>query len=578
MIALQLVLLLYSVSLCGGFLHSNSALMKARNSYSFITTPARSSSSSTFIASTSTNKNPDVIVIGSGMGGLCAANILRHVHKKTVLVLESHYLPGGCAHTFPIKGYEFESGPTILLGCSKPPLNPLRQVLDICGLNVDWISYSSWGVLGDGDEQWDLELGRDASNRPKFDSIIEERSHSPSLAKTEFAQLLEKTLPLIVPATEIPAMALRADSKVLFTLLAKHTKSLFKLLQLPDAGTGPFDPYMNGPIHTVTDPWLRSWLDGLAFSLSGLEAARTPASAMSYVLWDLHRDNGSLDYPKGGMKSLVNALVSGLGDDEIRLKSTVASIDIVGNRACGVTLKNGEKLESNEGVICNAPLWCLRDLLKPAESDSGNGGVKTLLDEIRSVNMTRSYLHLHVGLDAEGIDQSKLKPHYTVWEKGMVGDSEHVCSELNMIAVSNVCNFDDSLEVPEGKIMMHAYACGNEEYGIWEDLSKEEYEALKKERAETLWSAIEKVVPDARERCEVEMIGSPLTHERFLRRPRGTYGAEVESLFQDGSTPIDGLVLCGDGIFPGIGLPSVALSGVSAANSFVGVWKQLQNY
>ena len=52
--------------------------------------------------------NPDVIVIGSGIGGLCAANILKHVHKKSVLVLESHYLPGGCAHSFPIKGYDFE--------------------------------------------------------------------------------------------------------------------------------------------------------------------------------------------------------------------------------------------------------------------------------------------------------------------------------------------------------------------------------------------------------------------------------------------------------------------------------------
>ena len=74
------------------------------------------------------------------------------------------------------------------------------------------------------------------------------------------------------------------------------------------------------------------------------------------------------------------------------------------------------------------------------------------------------------------------------------------------------------------------------------------------------------------------MIGSPLTHERFLRRERGTYGAAVESLLADGSTPIGGLVLCGDSVFPGIGVPAVALSGTAVANSFVGLKKHLSSY
>ena len=38
---------------------------------------------------------------------------------------------------------------------------------------------------------------------------------------------------------------------------------------------------------------------------------------------------------------------------------------------------------------------------------------------------------------------------------------------------------------------------------------------------------------------------------------------------KDGSTPIRNLVLAGDGIFPGIGVPAVAINGASAANSLV---------
>jgi hypothetical protein len=42
-----------------------------------------------------------------------------------------------------------------------------------------------------------------------------------------------------------------------------------------------------------------SWLNALAFSLSGLPAELTGAAAMAYTLYDLHRDGASLDYPQG---------------------------------------------------------------------------------------------------------------------------------------------------------------------------------------------------------------------------------------------------------------------------------------
>ena len=63
---------------------------------------------------------------------------------------------------------------------------------------------------------------------------------------------------------------------------------------------------------------------------------------------------------------------------------------------------------------------------------------------------------------------------------------------------------------------------------------------------------------------------TPLTHQRFLNRYRGSYGPAIragEGSFPFPGTPIKGLLVCGDSTFPGIGVPAVAGSGLLAANS-----------
>lgn len=566
----------------------------------------------------------DVAIVGAGIGGLCAGAILNTLYNKKVGIYESHYLPGGCAHAFErsvkLDGHDkpttftFDSGPTIVLGCSKKPYNPLQQVLRAIGVDdqVEWIPYDGWGMIEHPlhptkEKRWKLQVGPGYfENGP-----LKQFASNPN-ALDEFNKLREITQPLVTGAAEIPAMAMRPGQTSIVPLL-RYLPALFQIISNGvEASTGPFAPYINGPIFTVTDPWLRDWLDALAFSLSGLPAERTSAGAMAYVLFDMHRKNAALDYPKGGMGKVVDALVNGVeqkgksGRDngsKVHLRRYVESIDTTddGSRAVGLTVRKsgGSKItvKAKDGVICNASMWSLRKLIKNdnALCILGDGDIppvktpqqswitsldidpacdrrstirtrlsnlnadstveRSLLEKCDQAELTGSFLHLHVALNKTDIDMSTLHPHYTVMDRGLEGDQIYIdgvkdgpCGELNMIALSNPCVLDEDL-APDGCIVIHAYGAGNEPFDYYRtDFDSSEryqtatYEALKEQRAKPLWRAIESIIPDARERTVLALIGSPLTHKRYLMRPLGSYGAAFEDCLKDGSTPIPNLV------------------------------------
>ena len=110
-------------------------------------------------------------------------------------------------------------------------------------------------------------------------------------------------------------------------------------------------------------------------------------------------------------------------------------------------------------------------------------------------------------------------------------------------------------------------------------LDRAEYAELKEARGEVLWKAIEEFIPDIRERSVYSAVGTPLTHERYLRREGGTYGAAWkagEKSFPGHSAPFDDLYCCGDSTFPGIGVPAVCGSGIAVAHAIAPVEKHLK--
>ena len=79
----------------------------------------------------------DVIVIGSGIGGLTTASLLAQIADKRVLVLESHFKIGGFTHSFQRKGYRWDVGLHYVGDMAQGSLP--RQVMDyVTGGKVQW--------------------------------------------------------------------------------------------------------------------------------------------------------------------------------------------------------------------------------------------------------------------------------------------------------------------------------------------------------------------------------------------------------------------------------------------------------
>jgi len=504
------------------------------------------------------DERAEVIVIGSGIGGLCCAALLARYGFDT-LVCESHAIPGGAAHSFERDGYVFDSGPSLHSGLGEPSANPLQQVIAAVGETVPCATYDTWGCwLPEGD--FNTSVGAD-----QFCDVLRDLRGDRAVA--EWRDLQRKMAPLSAAAVALPPLALRFDLGAIASVgryaaaMGQHALSSLRL-------TGPFAKLMAG---TVRDPFVRNWLDLLCFLLSGLPARGTSAAEMAFMFAEWYKPGVRLDYPCGGSGAIVDALVRGLQrhGGRLRLGAHVEEIVLDSDRAAGVRLRGGKRLRAERAVVSNASIWDTLRLLPDSAA------TRQLHRQRGNTPACASFMHLHLGIDASGLPTDLPCHHITVndWSRG-------VEAEQNVALASIPSVLDPSL-APPGKHVLHVYTPGNEPYAPWAGLDRrsDAYAQLKQTRSRGMWQALERIIPDIRDRCDLTLVGTPLTHARFLRRDRGTYGpalSAADGLFPGPLTPVRDLLCCGDSTFPGIGLPAVAASGAIAANTLAPLREHLR--
>ncbi len=106
-------------------------------------------------------KQYDVIVVGAGMGGLAAANVLVKNNKK-VLLLEQSHTAGGFANSFVRGRFEFEVSLHELCGFGRYdlPFGPVRGLFDKLGISdrIDWIDIPDAYRMITLDKKYDVTM------------------------------------------------------------------------------------------------------------------------------------------------------------------------------------------------------------------------------------------------------------------------------------------------------------------------------------------------------------------------------------------------------------------------------------
>jgi len=485
----------------------------------------------------------DVVVIGSGIGGLVTATQLAAKGAK-VLVLERYLIPGGSGGYFEREGYRFDVGASMIFGFGdKGTTNLLTRALDAVDMKIE-----------------------------TFADPVQIHYHLPNNLELKVHRDYEQFLQELIAIFPHEAKGIRGfyDEcwkvfnclNVMELLSLEEPRYLMRVFfQNPLAclGLAKYLPQNAGDIARkyISDPKLLKFIDMECYCWSVVPASQTPMINAGMVFSDRHY--GGINYPKGGVGQIAQKLAEGLekAGGQIRYKARVTNIMIENGKAVGVKLADGKEYRAKK-VVSNATRWDTFGKLLPPEQ-TPNQEKKWQ----KRYKKSPSFLSLHLGVEADVLPEGTECHHILLenWDKMEDGEGT--------IFVSIPTLLDSSL-APQGHHIIHTFTPSWIE--DWQGLSAQEYQEKKEVAAANLIHRLEAIFPKLSSGLDYQEVGTPRTHRRFLGREDGTYGPIPRRKLAGllgmpfNRTSIPGLYCVGDSTFPGQGLNAVAFSGMSCGH------------
>lgn len=485
----------------------------------------------------------DVIVIGSGIGGLVTATQLAAKGAK-VLVLEGYLIPGGSAGYFERDGYRFDVGASMIFGFGeKGTTNLLTRALDAVRVSLDTIPdpvqihYHLPGEL-------ELKVHRD------YEKFLQELIAKFPQERQGIRQFYDECWKVFNCLNAMELLSLE-EPRYLTRVFFQHPLACLGLVKYLPQNAGDIAR------RYIKDPQLLKFIDMECYCWSVVPADRTPMINAGMVFSDRHY--GGINYPKGGVGQIAQKLVEGLekAGGQIQYKARVKKILTEQGKAVGVQLADGRVYRAKR-IVSNATRWdTFEKLLPPQEMPVAEKKWR------QRYQKSPSFLSLHLGVEANVLPLGTECHHIVLEDWDKMEEAE------GTIFVSIPTLLDPGL-APQGYHIIHAFTPSWIE--DWQGLSAKEYEQKKEEAAGRIIDRLEKIFPGLDAGLDYMEVGTARSHRRFLGREDGTYGPIPTRKLMGllgmpfNRTSIRGLYCVGDSTFPGQGLNAVAFSGFACAH------------
>ncbi len=475
-----------------------------------------------------------VVVIGSGFGGLSAAVRLRAMGYP-VVVLEARDQPGGRAGVFEVDGYTFDAGPTVITApylfeelfemvgrqmsdyVEMVPVDPFYRVTFPDGSEFDYV--------GDEDR---LLAQIEAFNPRDVEGYKKLAAHSEKIFKIGYEELADEPFDTLMDMLRIvPTMIRLGNHRTVYSMVAKYIKDE-RLRQV-----FTFQPLLVGgnPFNVTSIYLLIHWLERK---------------------WGVH-------FAKGGTTAIVSGLVELLEElgVEVRLSSPVKEIEVGDGGAEAVVTESGERIPCRF-VVSNAdPSFTYKHLIDERHRSKHTD---------RKVDRVKQSMGLFVGYFGTNRKYPEVKHHTIVLGpryKELLKDifDRKILAEDFSLYLHRPTETDPSL-APEGHDGFYVLSpVPNNESGInWEETGEEYFERI-------LEYLEERHMPGLREAMTVKFWKTPDYFEEELRSVAGAgFGPEPRLSqsayfrYHNRSEDVEGLYFVGAGVHPGAGLPGVVTS------------------
>jgi len=497
-------------------------------------------------------KKYNSIIIGGGLGGLIAAATLSKRGQK-VLLLEQHYIPGGCATSFKRKDFIIEVGLHELDG-----LNDLDTKVKIFNYldvfkHVEFLKVPELFHLFKTELNFTFPHGNSEALRKLTASFPEDKKGIEQFFKLINGVLLE--------ISKIP------QSKFISTLIYPLMPLLFPNI-VKSSGI------------TVGD-WLDKHIKNeklkLLLTTNILYYSDDPYN-MSMMYFSVAQGGyvgGGGHFIKGGSQKLTGYLADSIEQmgGQVLLGKMVDNILVDNGVAVGVKYHDAfnNKIEHTtilaDTIIANAAIPNVLKMLPLQYQPSVQDKIKNLEE---SCSLISIYIGFNVDLKKFGVKHyssffqeediqtlGDLKKNYQGdWQK-----KSFVFVDYSQVD-SNLC--------PEGKSI--GVICAADYLSEWENLDTITYKKKKEEVAQLFFNRLEKYYPGILSHLEYYEVGTAKTIKKYTLNPNGTPYGYAQKLSQsakkrDFSIPkIKNLHFASAWTFPGGGFTGTIISGFLAAN------------